>query len=717
MLFMTQKMRYLAASEGSRTYPECHGVKADPPTHAAELRRRADARLRSQKPPAHAPRSAPEMQRLLHELQVHQIELELQNEELRNSRAQVEAAVSRYADIYDFAPVGYFTLTSGGVITQTNFAGARFLGLERARLLGNRFEVFVSRVDRPAFNALIQHVFAAQAHQALEAELVRKDQPARTMHIEATLSPNGQECHAVVLDITERKQLEHYQERERRELVEGKLHAEQAVREKSAFLANMSHEIRSPMNAILGFSELLEPEGLTPKQSQYVRAIRDSGASLLTLINDILDLSKLEAGKLELHPDPTDIRDSCEFLRTVFRQQVLTKSLQLQFEISPDLPRALLLDRLRLRQVLVNLLGNAIKFTERGGVKLRVSWKSEENARSGTLMIDVEDTGIGIAADKLDEVFKPFVQVDSRPTTEKDGSGIGLTIVKRIMDLMGGVLTVESAVGQGTVFHLQLANVPVSERLPVGDHAEPGGAVDFNDFAPATLLVADDHQANRELIAGIFEKTHHRVHFASNGQEALECLEKTKPDVILLDIRMPVMDGRTTLAEIRRRPGLASLPVIAITASGEASADPEGRSQFSGFIRKPFSRHTLFIALAPFLPRAAQKEAKDAVSSAEMAASIPRPSPEQAAQWRELTLKLRHQEADEWPSLRDSLAINGTRAFARKLLDLAQAAPCNPLATYAATLISFADGYAIGQMESHLAAFPKLIESIERSSS
>ncbi len=692
-------------------------MKPDHPTKTAELRHRAEARLQSQKPPANAPRPAHETQRLLHELQVHQVELELQNEELQNSQAQVEAAVSRYTDLYDFAPVAYFTLKSNGVITQVNFAGARLLGLERARLLGKRFASFVSSADRPAFNALIQQVFAAQAHQALEAELDRIDQPARTVHVEAALSPNGQECHAMLLDITERKQLEYYQERARGDLVEGKLHAEQAVREKSAFLANMSDEIRSPMNAILGFSELLEPEGLTPKQSQYVRAIRDSGASLLTLINDILDLSKLEAGKLELHPDPTDMRDSCDFLRTVFGQQAVTKSLQLQFELAPNLPRALLLDRLRLRQVLANLLGNAIKFTERGGVKLRGSWKSGENASSGTLMIDVVDTGIGIPSDKLEEVFKPFVQVDSRQTAITEGSGIGLTIVKRIMDLMGGVLTVESVVGQGTVFHLQLANVPVSERLPVGDHAEPGGAVDFNDFAPATLLVADDHQANRELIAGIFEKTHHRVQFASNGQQALERLEKTKPDAVLLDLWMPVMDGRTTLAEIRKRPGLASLPVIAISASTEASANPEGRSQFSGFIRKPFSRHTLFIALVPFLQRAAQKEAKDAVSSAEMAASIPRPSPERAAQWRELTLKLRLQEADEWPNLRDSLAINGTRAFARKLLDLAQAAQCSPLASYAATLTTFADGYAIGQMESHLAAFPKLMESIERSSS
>ena len=691
-------------------------MRPDEPTDAAELRRRADARLQSEKPPASAPPSAHEMQRLLHELQVHQIELELQNEELRNSRAQLEAAVSRYTDIYDFAPVGYFTLKSNGVITQVNFAGARLLGLERGRLLGKHFETFVLRGDRPGFNALIRQVFAAQAHQALEAELVHQDQPARAVRFEATLSADGQECHAVVLDITERKQLEHYQEQGRRELVEGKLHAEQAVSEKSAFLANMSHEIRSPMNAILGFSELLEPEGLTAKQSQYVRAIRDSGASLLQLINDILDLSKLEAGKLELHPDPTDMRDSCEFLRTVFGQQTLTKSLQLQFEISPDLPHALLLDRLRLRQVLVNLLGNAIKFTERGGVTVRVAWQRPEGSSSGTLLIDVEDTGIGIPADKLEEVFKPFVQADSRQTAEQEGTGIGLTIVKRIMDLMGGSLTVESVVGQGTVFHLQLPHVPLSERLPVGDHAEPTGAVDFNDFAPATLLVADDHPANRELIAGIFEQTHHHVHFACNGQEALEFLGKTKPDAVLLDLRMPVMDGRTTLAEIRQRPGLASLPVIAITASGEATANSEGRGQFSGFIRKPFSRHELFMALAQFLQRAPQKEEISPGRGGEMVAIMPRPSPEQAAQWRKLAIELRRQETDAWPTLRDSLAVNGTRAFAGKLFHLAQAAQCRPLAAYAATLTRFAEAYAISQMEGHLAAFPKLIQSIEKAS-
>src|SRR5438046_4302044 len=158
------------------------------------------------------------------------------------------------------------------------------------------------------------------------------------------------------------------QERAQRKFLQEKLDAEEAVKEKSAFLANMSHEIRTPMNAILGFSELLEPEGLTFKQSQYVRAIRDSGASLLQLINDILDLSKIEAGRLELHPDPTDMRDSCEFLRTVFGEQAVKKSLQLHFDLAPNLPPALLLDRVRLRQVLVNLIGHVFTFTDRGYV-------------------------------------------------------------------------------------------------------------------------------------------------------------------------------------------------------------------------------------------------------------------------------------------------------------------------------------------------------------
>jgi CheY-like chemotaxis protein len=263
---------------------------------------------------------------------------------------------------------------------------------------------------------------------------------------------------------------------------------------------------------------------------------------------------------------------------------------------------------------------------------------------------------------------------------------------------------------------LRFANIPVSGRLPVGDHAEPGGAVDFNDFAPATLLVVDDNQTNRALMAGIFEKTHHQVHFANNGREALECLERVKLDVVLLDIRMPVMDGRTTLAEIRKQASLVSLPVIAVTASSKAGEEKELQNQFSGYIRKPFSRQTLFLALAQFLQRASTGIGLEGRNLGEALKIIPVPSPDQAAQWQELALELRRRETTEWPTLRDSLAVNETRAFAHRLFMLGQAAKCGPLTTYAATLTTFADAYAIGQMESHLAAFHELIEFIETSS-
>ena len=498
--------------------------------------------------------------------------------------------------------------------------------------------------------------------------------------------------------------VDYLQERAQRELLEEKLQAEQAVVEKSAFLANMSHEIRTPMNAILGFTELLEPEGLTPRQSEYVRAIRDSGASLLQLINDILDLSKLEAGKLELHPEPTDMRDSCEFLRTVFGQQAVKKSLQLKFELSPDLPRALLLDRVRIRQVLVNLLGNAVKFTERGSVCTRMSWELQQNTSSGTLLIDVEDTGLGIAPDRLQALFTSFVQADPRRDAEKQGSGLGLTIVKRLVGIMEGTLTVESMVGKGTVFHLRLPKVPISARLAAGDHAEPGAAVNFNDFIPAAVLVVDDNETNRDLMAGMFEKTHHRLRFASNGKEALESLEKVKPDVVLLDIRMPVMDGRTALAEIRKQPMLESLPVIAVTASSQASEETTLRTQFTGYIRKPFSRHTLYQELAQVLPK---------LPPAGALPPVPAPSPERAAEWHALALRLRHLLDTEWPALRDSLAINETRFFAQKLHELGRAAQCDSLITYAVTLARLSDAYAVKALERHLAEFPKLVESIE----
>ncbi|HYP16282.1 MAG TPA: CHASE3 domain-containing protein, partial [Opitutus sp.] len=229
-------------------------------------------------------------------------------------------------------------------------------------------------------------------------------------------------------------------QRTERALAEQAIRAESAAREKSAFLANMSHEIRTPMNAILGFGDLLATEvPAGSKPHQRVQAIRESAASLLQLINDILDLSKIDAGAVELHLEPTDLREVCGFMQTVFAQQATRKGLKMTYDVDAAVPGALMLDRSRLRQLMVNLIGNAIKFTEQGGVAVRVGWAAEPaRAGYGTMRIEIQDTGIGIPPTKQKEIFRAFVQVNPRGDGERRGSGLGLSIVHRLTERMGG---------------------------------------------------------------------------------------------------------------------------------------------------------------------------------------------------------------------------------------------------------------------------------------
>ncbi len=506
------------------------------------------------------------------------------------------------------------------------------------------------------------------------------------------------------------------QEKAAQTLFEEKTRAEKSVVEKSAFLANVSHEIRTPMNAILGFGELLENEPLAPRQTQYVRCIRQSGKSLLQLINDVLDLSKLEAGKLEPYLEPTDLREVLGFVQTMFAHQAMVKALELKLEAAA-LPQALLLDRLRLRQVLVNLVGNAVKFTEQGHVRVQADWVQQSGDRSrGCLSIEVADSGIGISPEKQREIFEPFVQSDPRSGGENQGTGLGLTIVRRLTELMGGTVSLESMPGQGSTFHLRFPDVQVSARLPVTDAIEADETVDFNDFAPATLLVVDDNETNRSLIAGIFEGTHHQLQLARDGQEALESIRNAKPDLVLLDIRMPIMGGRATLMEIRKLPALDLLPVIAITASSQVDDEKDLRQDFNGYVRKPFSRRVLYKELAQFLRRTARpvepsgQIPPEAAPSAQPATIA---TARKAGDWDMLVAELRALQTEQWSLLCETLAINDTQAFAQKLCGLARSSQCPPLSTYAETLAAHAEAYAVRDLERQLSEFPAVILAIE----
>jgi len=432
----------------------------------------------------------------------------------------------------------------------------------------------------------------------------------------------------------------------------------------------------------------------------------------LQLINDVLDLSKLEAGRLELCLEPADVREICGFLQMMFAQLAAVKFLDLKFEVE-SAPPGLLLDRLRLRQVLVNLVGNAIKFTDQGFVRLKMKWLPDGNDRSrGTLQIDVADSGTGISSEQREEIFKPFVQSHPRRSGENQGSGLGLHIVQRLMEMMNGTVTLESASGKGSVFSLSFPNIAISARLPVSDMTEQDRLVDFNDFVPAMLLVVDDNAINRNLIASMFARSHHRIQLAQNGKEALEAISKNKPDLVLMDIRMPVMDGRATLAEIRKIPGLELLPVIAVSASIHANDENDLRSRFNGHIRKPFSQHTLYKELEQFLRCASPANA--GAAGGDLSAPGTLATGKKADDWNLLTAELRLLQSREWAVLCESLAIKDTQAFAQRLRTLAQSMQCSPLSIYADALTDYAKTYAVNDLEKHLLEFPALVQVIEK---
>jgi PAS domain S-box-containing protein len=423
------------------------------------LRQQAEARLRNKmvRSPESIETLSPEATRqLVYELRVHQIELEMQNEELRESQEALDVIRTRYFDLYDLAPIGYCTISERGLIMQANLTAASLLGTTRSALVKQPLTRFICKEDEDSYYLYRKKLLDSGEPSSCELRMVRHDATQIWVHLAATVAhdANGAlELRAVLSDITERKQLD-------AKMSEAGVVADTANRAKSEFLSSMSHELRTPLNAILGFAQLMESSTPppSPSQKQSLDHILNAGWYLLALINEILDLAVVESGKLALSLESVSLAGVLLECEAMLESQAQKRGIVVSY---PDLGSQCFVkaDQIRLKQVLVNLLSNAIKYNRAGGsVNLHCIQTSP-----GRIRIDVEDTGDGLTPEQLTQLFQPFNRLGKEAGVEQ-GTGIGLVVSKRIVELMQGEIGVQSIVGKGSVFWIELDLV--TERQP-----------------------------------------------------------------------------------------------------------------------------------------------------------------------------------------------------------------------------------------------------------
>ncbi|PTN38417.1 response regulator [Desulfonatronum sp. SC1] len=589
---------------GMDGFETCRGLKAEekarsiPVIMITAIRTDAQSRIKGLEIGADAFLSKPiDEQELVSQVKV-ALRIKAAEDALRKERDSLEEIVlARTAELRESearfralhnASFGGITIHDKGVILECNRGLSDLTGFSYDELIGMNGLLLISEKTRDVVVRNIQ----AGYEQPYEAAGVRKNGEEYPLRLEARNIPYKGKAVRVVefRDITEHKEAE-------QSLVKAKEQAEAANLAKSEFLANMSHELRTPFNGIMGMMQLLQSTPLDEEQREFVTLAIKSSERFTRLLSDILDLSSIEAGKMVICPAQFDLGDLLESISGLFVVSARQKGIALECSMDDDVPRHVIGDAIRVKQILFNLLGNALKFTERGSVQVNLATLSAAKGKDARIMVSISDTGIGIPDDKFKDLFQPFSQVDGSYTRAHQGAGLGLVIVRRLVALMGGNIDVESVVGQGTTVHVLLPFALPEQEFFESIHAtsilgEPKKCLN--------ILLAEDEPLNQLFMRSILQKLGHAVTLAQNGQEAVEYWKYNEFDCILMDIQMPVVTGveatkmiRSQESEVRSLKGAENR----MAGFGERFFDPQVSGLLPPPSLSPLSRHTPIIAV------------------------------------------------------------------------------------------------------------------------
>jgi PAS domain S-box-containing protein len=652
-----------------------------------------------------------------------------------SERKQVEMALReserRLADIINFLPLATIVIDINGRVTAWNHSIEELTGIKSETIIGKgnyeyslpfygeRKPILIDFVFTPVENITSYYEQIHREGEILISESFIPKLGKNGIFLRgfatALYDSNGKIIGAIesIQDITKIKRTE-------AELKDAKEAAEAANQSKSAFLANMSHEIRTPMNAILGFAEIISTRLKDAEMANYTNIIISSGNTLLTIINDILDLSKIEAGKLELRPTYIDLRRIIQEIEKLFVQKAHEKGLELMTEISNDFPNSVFLDEVRIRQVIMNLMGNAIKFSNKGHVKISIAancypeqWEEFEKAKPGSdnesdIIISIEDTGIGIPKNQIETIFKPFEQVEGQSTRKFGGTGLGLSISAKLVEMMGGKISLESEVGKGSKFTIIVPSIKSGDQISNGSMISTISELDI-EFVPARILVVDDIQVNRELVKAYLEEYKLAIAETEDGETTLEEIKKNRYDLILLDRKMPGMDGEEVAKILKEDEKTKDIPIVMFTASALKEEEEKIRTIADSFLTKPVNKYRLIKEIKKYIP---YKE-KNIIKEEEISLSIPVQERQLSKGEQEELIKILDREHYiEWENVSRRKAMGDVKNFAINIMKTAEKYDRSELIKYSNELLESVNMFKVIKVKNLLLEYPKIIKRI-----